>query len=74
MMKRNLLRRVETCFPVTSSKLRQRVIDDLNLYLSDNSQAWILSDSGRYERVTREEDAEVISAQSTLLAQMEKAY
>jgi len=74
MMKRNLLRRVETCFPITGSKLRQRVIDDLNLYLADNSQAWILSETGRYARVDRDESADVISAQSTLLSQMEKDF
>ena len=74
MMKRNLLRRVETAFPILNSKLHQRVIDDLNLYLSDNTQAWILSENGRYERVSRPDDQEAISAQSNLLAQMEKAY
>jgi len=72
MMKRNLLRRVETVFPVLSGKLRQRVIDDLNLYLSDNAQAWLLSDNGRYERVSRAADDEIISAQSTLLEKMAK--
>lgn len=74
MMKRNLLRRVETCFPITNNKLHQRVIDDLNLYLNDNSQAWILSENGRYNRVERSDDVEVISAQSTLLTEMEKDY
>ena len=74
MMKRNLLRRVETCFPLESKKLRQRVIDDLNLYLSDNSQAWILSETGRYKRVERDEDTDVISAQTTLLTSLAKTF
>jgi len=74
MMKRNLLRRVETCFPITNNKLRQRVIDDLNLYLNDNSQAWSLSENGRYQRVERTEDIPAISAQSSLLSEMEKGY
>ena len=74
MMKRNLLRRVETCFPLESKKLRQRVIDDLKLYLSDNSQAWILSETGRYKRVKRDDDVEVISAQTTLLTSLAKTY
>ena len=74
MMKRNLLRRVETCFPLESKKLRQRIIDDLNLYLSDNSQAWILSETGRYKRVERDEDTDVISAQTTLLTSLAKTF
>lgn len=74
MMKRNLLRRVETCFPLDHKRLRQRVIDDLNLYLADNTQAWILSENGRYQRVERPDDAEPISAQTTLLASLATTY
>jgi len=74
LMKRNLLRRVETCFPIENKKLRQRVIDDLHLYLSDNSQAWLLSQEGRYHRAERTEGEDTISAQTTLLKQMAKIY
>ncbi|PCJ32064.1 MAG: polyphosphate kinase 1 [Gammaproteobacteria bacterium] len=74
MMKRNLLRRVEACFPIENKKLRQRVIDDLHIYLSDNTQAWILSDTGRYQRVSHDESEQPISAQMTLLASMAKSY
>jgi len=74
MMKRNLLRRVETCFPIESKKLRKRIIEDLNVYLADNSQAWILSDTGRYDRVAHPKDEDVISAQMTLLSSLAKTY
>jgi len=74
LMKRNLLRRVETCFPIDSKRLKQRVIDDLQCYLADNSQAWILSDDGRYQRVSRAEEAEVLSAQCQLLESMAKTF
>jgi len=74
LMKRNLLRRVETCFPIDSKRLRQRVIDDLEIYLADNSQAWLLSEDGRYNRVSRADGDEIISAQATLLASMEKTF
>lgn len=74
LMKRNLLRRVETCFPIESKRLRDRVIEDLNIYLADNTQAWILSPDGRYKRVEREDDAEVVCAQTTLLEQMATTY
>ena len=73
MMKRNLLRRVETCFPIEHKKLKQRIIDDLNIYLADNSQAWLLSENGRYDRVA-DTGEEAVSAQLSLLAAMAKSY
>lgn len=74
LMKRNLLRRVEVCFPIEGKRLRQRVIDDLEVYLSDNTQAWLLAEDGRYHRVERADDVEAISAQATLLTLMEKSF
>ncbi len=74
LMKRNLLRRVEAVFPIESSKLRQRIIDDLALYLADNNNAWALNAEGRYHRVTHEDSVEIISAQNTLLEQLALHY
>lgn len=65
-MGRNLFKRVETCFPIESKKLRDRVIHDLQLYLADNTQAWLLQQDGSYIRVERGQE-EAISAQQTLL-------
>lgn len=73
LMKRNLLRRVETAFPIESKKLRERIIADLEVYLADNTQAWLLNADGRYQRATQEGD-EAISAQMYLLEQMAKTY
>lgn len=70
LMKRNLLRRVETAFPIESKKLRQRIFDDLQLYLADNSQAWILAADGRYKRVDSSDADEKIAVQTHLLNQM----
>ncbi len=74
LMKRNLLRRVEACFPIENKKAKKRIINDLELYLSDNTQAWILSGDGRYQRVERSEGEEAISAQMTLLTELAKTY
>lgn len=74
LMKRNLLRRVETCFPIESKKLRERILQDLDTYLADNSQAWILNADGRYQRVERDPSEMPVSAQSTLLKRMAKTY
>lgn len=74
LMKRNLLRRVEACFPIEQKKLKKRIINDLELYLNDNTQAWILSEDGRYQRVERADNEEAISAQMTLLTDLAKTY
>lgn len=51
-MTRNLIRRVEVAFPVTDSKLKERVIEEsLELGMADNLQAWELESSGKYSRV-----------------------
>ncbi len=51
LMDRNLFRRVETCFPIENKKLHNRLIHDLDYYLKDDSQAWILQSDGSYQRV-----------------------
>jgi polyphosphate kinase len=66
-MERNFFQRVETCFPIESKRLRKRVMEDLNLYLGDNSQAWLLQNDGSYVKVQPEEGEEVCSAQQALL-------
>jgi polyphosphate kinase len=67
-MDRNMFRRIEVMFPVLSKRLKQRLISDLDVYLSDNTQAWSLSASGEYLPLTS--DVEPISAQTKLLEQM----
>jgi polyphosphate kinase len=70
-MERNLLRRIETCFPILDPKLAQRVYDEeLGNYLNDNTQAWQLKSDGSYERVLPNADDMPFSAQSSLLAKI----
>ncbi len=66
-MERNMFRRVEVCFPIESSKLRQRIIKELDYYLKDNSQAWELSSEGVYQRTAPAEGEAAFSAQNALL-------
>lgn len=51
-MERNLDKRVETCFPVEGKKLLTRVKKELELYLADNTQSWVLKPDGSYVRLT----------------------
>lgn len=50
LMERNLDRRIEVGFPIQDGKLRQRVREELELYLSDDSSAGLLQPDGSYER------------------------
>ncbi len=67
-MERNLMRRVETCFPVRDRQLAERVFDEaLDNYLRDNTQAWLLDAQGQYHRAMPD-GAAPHSAQLSLLA------
>jgi polyphosphate kinase len=68
-MDRNFFRRTEVCFPVRNHRLRERLRADLELLLSDNTQAWLLAGDGTYEKLSPG-DGVPISAQQTLLAEL----
>ena len=68
-LERNLLRRVETCFPVLDPALAARVKGEaLDNYLADNVDAWELQADGSYLHLEPRDDAPH-SAQLALLAQ-----
>ena len=50
-MGRNFFNRVETAFPINDPKVRGQILDDFDLYLHDNAQAWELRPDGTYRRV-----------------------
>jgi len=68
-MERNFFRRIEVCFPVQRRHHRKQVLEDLELYLADNCQAWVLSADGTYRRQTPG-DAPPVTAQVALLASL----
>ncbi len=73
-MIRNLLRRVESCFPVLDPKLARQVArQGLRLYLRDNQGAWRLRADGEYVRV-RAASGKRFSAQEALLEEMALDY
>ena len=69
-MERNFFRRVEVAFPIEDPVLRRRVLDDLALYLADNTQAWILQPDGSYRRLQPAPDEPPVSAQQALLERL----
>lgn len=70
LMERNLNQRVEVCFPLRTKSIQDRVMEDINFYLNDNKQAWILSKDGSYQRAITKNGKESISAQSVLLEKL----
>jgi len=70
-MNRNFFRRVEVAFPVQDKKLRQRIVKDgLELYLSDNTEAWVLQKDGDYKRRVPAGKQRKRSAQQALLSKI----
>jgi len=66
-MERNFFRRVEAAFPLLDAELRDRVLADLQTYLADNTQAWVLDADGEYRRLTPGAEVRGVSAQTALL-------
>jgi polyphosphate kinase len=69
-MERNLLRRNESCFEIRQKAMKEQIRGDLELFLSDNCQAWELHGDGSYERLSPRNGEERISAQDKFLEQL----
>jgi polyphosphate kinase len=65
-MERNLFRRNESCFEIRQKAMKVQIMHDLELFLADNCQAWMLHGDGSYERLTPGDDPRV-NAQETFL-------
>jgi len=67
-MNRNMVRRVEICWPVTNPVLRQRLVDECLLaYLHDGVDAWDMQADGRYLPVSAIRGSDGHSAQRALM-------
>jgi polyphosphate kinase len=73
-LERNLLRRVEVCFPILDPALAERVKREaLDNYLADNLNAWELLADGSYRRLHPAPGEAAHGAQATLLAGIDGA-
>ncbi|MCP5091637.1 MAG: polyphosphate kinase 1 [Gammaproteobacteria bacterium] len=68
-MERNMFRRNESCFEVRQKAMKEQIRQDLELFLADNCQAWVLKGNGSYDRLSPGK-SERISAQETFLARL----
>ncbi|HEY5970800.1 MAG TPA: polyphosphate kinase 1 [Pseudoxanthomonas sp.] len=70
-LERNLLHRVETCFPILDPDLAAQVYrEGLQNYLDDNCNAWELDADGEYRKLSPAEGEAAHSAQAALLAKV----
>ena len=68
-MDRKFFRRNETCFPIKQKPLKERLWKDLQLFLADNTGAWLLHGDGCYEQMTPD-GSEPVSAQKSFLDEL----
>jgi polyphosphate kinase len=68
-MDRNMFRRNESVFEIRQKAMKEQIRRDLDLFLADNCNAWVLSGDGSYKRLNPGKD-ERISAQETFLKEL----
>jgi len=68
-MERNMFRRNESCFEIRQKAMKDQIRQDLELFLADNCQAWVLKGDGSYTRLGPGKNKR-ISAQETFLQQL----
>ena len=66
LMDRNMFRRNESCFEIRQKRMKEQIRHDLELFLADNCQAWLLHGDGSYERLEPGDNPR-ISAQEQFL-------
>jgi len=68
LMPRNLRNRIEQCTPILDEKIKARIIKELEMYMSDNSNAWLMQSDGQYvQAIASEQDQHSINTQADLL-------
>lgn len=66
LMPRNLRNRIEQCTPILDQNIKELIINDLEDYLKDTSNAWLLQSDGQYAKAIQTDD-EPFNAQLSLL-------
>lgn len=75
LMPRNLRNRIEQCTPIKDSQIKQRIRDNLDLYLDDNSGAWLMQENGDYIRAVNDDiDRPDFNVQQALLSEYADEY
>ncbi|RMF78317.1 MAG: polyphosphate kinase 1 [Chloroflexi bacterium] len=67
LMRRNLYNRVEVVFPVLDPRIQEQVLRILMTGMRDNQQAWVLQPDGKYTRIERDDDEEIVDSQAIFM-------
>lgn len=68
LMPRNLRNRIEQCTPITDTQIRTKIIENLEIYLTDNTNAWLMQPDGQYAQSIQSGPEDTLcNAQQTLL-------
>ncbi|MGB0371733.1 MAG: polyphosphate kinase 1 [Opitutales bacterium] len=62
-MPRNFFRRIEAVFPVEDKRIRDQIVDIIEIYLKDNVQAKFLKPNGSYANIRKGSNSSAICAQ-----------
>jgi polyphosphate kinase len=75
LMPRNLRNRIEQCTPIKDETIKQTILNDLETYLADNTNAWALQADGQYEKASAENSNDSRkNAQQTILDGFFESY
>ena len=68
-MPRNLRNRIEQCTPVLDKTIKEQILSELELYLQNSTEAWLMQADGRYKpSVNDQTDNDSFNIQQTLLS------
>jgi polyphosphate kinase len=71
-MSRNMLRRVETMFPIESPELKKQIKSIMEVYWLDNRKSWILNPDGTYTQLKPKSGGNDFIAQDYFLKHIKK--
>jgi len=75
LMPRNLRNRIEQCTPIIDDALKTSIFNNLNRYLNDNSNAWLMQADGQYvHAIGTQGQSSDFNAQSALLEHYSEIY
>ena len=79
LMPRNLKNRIEQCTPILNETIKNNIINDLEIYLKDNTCSWLMQADGKYIMSipidqNGDESLNFIDAQQTILENLAESY
>jgi len=75
LMPRNLRNRIEQCTPILDQELKANILANLNIYLEDDCNTWLMQADGQYVQVIKHDEAsDAINAHKVLLDQYSEEY